>query len=55
MVSYPVNQWFDPYMDMGFNPNDCQFITGYGANEIDEKACKLFHSIKEYHRWHYDL
>jgi hypothetical protein len=55
MVSYPVNQWYDPYMHLGFDESNSQFFTGYGANEVDEKGCKLFKSIAKYKEWHYNL
>jgi hypothetical protein len=66
ICSYPVNQWRDYYVDMGYSPEKIQFITGYGANEVTEavrlkskyirglnKKVRPKERLRQYFKWHY--
>jgi hypothetical protein len=56
--SYPVNQWYDAYnkmYQMGVIPKDCQYYTGYGANEVLEMFAKHKRPISGYLSWHHTL
>jgi len=66
ICSYPVNQWYDYYVMAGFKPEETQYITGYGNNEVTEavrlkskyvkginKKLPPQERLRQYFKWHY--